>query len=82
MTFIILLQSWKDILTLLAKRIQALDTVLTEFEKYQLNTGLNISEDEIHATITKYGQASLGQSCGSLKSRAQITLKLLNSLKS
>nr|XP_031835022.1 N-alpha-acetyltransferase 25, NatB auxiliary subunit [Nomia melanderi]XP_031835023.1 N-alpha-acetyltransferase 25, NatB auxiliary subunit [Nomia melanderi]XP_031835024.1 N-alpha-acetyltransferase 25, NatB auxiliary subunit [Nomia melanderi] len=74
--------NWKDISTLLVKRIQALDTVLTEFEKYQLNTGLNNSEDDIHATILKYGQASLGQSCGPLKSRAQITLKLLNSLKS
>ncbi|XP_076276164.1 phagocyte signaling impaired isoform X1 [Lasioglossum baleicum] len=74
--------SWKDISDLLAERIQNLDSVLTEFEKYQLNTGLDDSEDDVRATIIRYGQASLGQSCGPPKSRTQITLKLLNSLKS
>ncbi|XP_015437860.1 PREDICTED: N-alpha-acetyltransferase 25, NatB auxiliary subunit [Dufourea novaeangliae] len=73
--------SWKDIAMLLIERIHNLDLMLTELEKYQLNTGLNKDEDDIRAMIIKYGQASLRQSCRSLKSRAQITLKLLNSLK-
>lgn len=66
----------------LEERIQNLDSVLTEFEKYQLHTGLSNDEEDLCATITRYGQDSLGQSCRSLKSRVQSTLKLLSSLKS
>lgn len=73
--------NWKEVAILLEERIQNLDSVLSEFEKYQLHTGLNNDED-VCATIIKYGQDSLGQSCRSLKSRAQITLKLLTNLKS
>lgn len=76
-----MLQNWKEVAILLEERIQNLDSVLSEFEKYQLHTGLNNDED-MCATIIKYGQDSLGQSCRSLKSRAQITLKLLTNLKS
>ncbi|XP_043260160.1 N-alpha-acetyltransferase 25, NatB auxiliary subunit [Colletes gigas] len=74
--------SWKDVSILLTERIKNLNRVLTEFEKFQLHTGLSNDEDDIRTSIIKYGQVSLGQSCRSLKSRAQITLKLLNSLKS
>nr|XP_012136081.1 PREDICTED: N-alpha-acetyltransferase 25, NatB auxiliary subunit isoform X1 [Megachile rotundata] len=73
--------NWKEIAILLSEKVDNLDSVLTEFEKYQLNTGLD-NEDDVCAAILKHGQASLGQSCRSLKSRAQITLKLLSSLKS
>ncbi|XP_076236201.1 phagocyte signaling impaired [Calliopsis andreniformis] len=73
--------SWRDVATLLVERIQNLDSVLTEFEKFELHTGLDVDND-IHATIVNYGQDSLDQSCRSLKSRAETTLKLLNSLKS
>lgn len=66
----------------LEERIQNLDSVLTEFEKYQLHTGLSNDEEDLCAIIIKYGQDSLGQSCRSLKSRVQSTLKLLSSLKS
>lgn len=76
-----MLQSWKDVAIVLAERIQNLDLALTELEKFQLHTGLSDDEDDIRTPIIKYGQISLGQSCRSLKSRAQITLKLLNSLK-
>ncbi|CAK9820354.1 N-alpha-acetyltransferase 25, NatB auxiliary subunit [Anthophora plagiata] len=74
--------SWKEVAVLLEERVQNLDTVLTEFEKYQLHTGLSNNEDDVCATIIKCAQDSLGQSCRWLKSRAQITLKLLSSLKS
>ncbi|XP_076755634.1 phagocyte signaling impaired isoform X1 [Xylocopa sonorina] len=74
--------NWKEIAMLLEERIQNLDLVLTEFEKYELHTGLSNDENDVCSTIVKYGQDSLGQSCRSLKSRAQITLKLLNNLKS
>ena len=77
-----MLQSWKEIAMLLEERVQNLDSVLTEFEKYQLHTGLSNNEDDLCVTLIKHGQDSLGQSCRSLKSRAQITLKLLSSLKS
>ena len=73
-------QSWRNITTLLTKRIQNFDSVLTEFEKFQVHTGLSNDNNDICATIIKHGQASLGQSCRSLKSRVQTTLKLLNSL--
>ena len=73
--------SWKEVATLLSERVENLDSMLTEFEKYQLHTGLD-NEDDVCAAIIKHGQASLGQSCRSLKSRAQITLKLLGGLKS
>lgn len=66
----------------LEERIQNLDSVLTEFEKYELHTGLSNDEEDLCATIIKYGQDSLEQSCRSLKSRVQSTLKLLSSLKS
>ncbi|OAD52479.1 N-alpha-acetyltransferase 25, NatB auxiliary subunit [Eufriesea mexicana] len=74
--------NWKEIAMLLEERVQNLDSVLTEFEKYQLYTGLSNEEDDVCATIIKHGQDSLGQSCRSLKCRAQITLKLLSNLKS
>lgn len=77
-----MLQNWKEIAMLLEERVQNLDSVLTEFEKYQLYTGLSNEEDDVCATIIKHGQDSLGQSCRSLKCRAQITLKLLSNLKS
>ncbi|XP_053986052.1 N-alpha-acetyltransferase 25, NatB auxiliary subunit [Hylaeus anthracinus] len=73
--------SWKDVAVLLTERIQNLDSVLTEFEKFQLHTRLSSNEYDIRIPIIKYGQVSLGQSCRSLKSRAQISLKLLNSLR-
>lgn len=66
---------------LLSERIRDLDMVLTEFERYELNTGLD-EKDEVCISITKRGQASLRQSARALKSRAQLTLKFLNNLKS
>ncbi|XP_017891294.1 N-alpha-acetyltransferase 25, NatB auxiliary subunit [Ceratina calcarata] len=74
--------NWKEIAILLEERVQNLDSVLTEFEKYQLHTGLGNDEDDVSATILKHGQESLAQSCRSLKSRTQITLKLVKGLKS
>lgn len=66
---------------LLSERIRDLDTVLTEFENYELHTGLD-EKDEVCIDIMKRGQASLKQSARALKSRAQLTLRFLNNLKS
>lgn len=66
---------------LLAERVENLDAVLTEFEKYELYTGLD-ENDDVCVTIMKRGQASLRQSCRALKSRTQPILRLLSNLKS
>lgn len=66
---------------LLSERVQNLDAVLTEFEKYELYTDLD-EKDDVCITIIKRGQASLRQSCKSLKSRTQSILRLLSNLKS
>lgn len=58
-----------------------LDAALKQLEMHPFQTGLD-GEDKICAMIIKQGQASLVQSCKSLKSRSQLTLKLLSSLKS
>lgn len=66
---------------LLSERVENLDSVLTEFEKYELHTGLDESDD-ICVGIINRGQASLRQCCRSLKSRTQPILRLLSNLKS
>lgn len=72
---------WQEITILLSERLQNLDTVLTELEKYPIYTGLD-EQDSACIFIMKHAQTSLGKSCRSLKSRAQYTLKLLSNLKS
>lgn len=66
---------------LLIERVENLDAVLTEFEKYELHTDLD-EKDDVCVTIIKRGQSSLRQSCRSLKSRTQPILRLLSNLKS
>ncbi|EFN87304.1 N-alpha-acetyltransferase 25, NatB auxiliary subunit [Harpegnathos saltator] len=74
-------KTWREIAMLLSERIRDLDAVLTEFEKYELYTGLD-EKDDVSVSIAKRGQTSLGQSCRALKSRAQLTLRFLSNLKS
>ncbi|XP_024887489.1 N-alpha-acetyltransferase 25, NatB auxiliary subunit [Temnothorax curvispinosus] len=74
-------KTWREVAVLLSERVENLDAVLTEFEKYELNTGLD-EKDDVCVIITKRGQASLRQSCRSLKSRTQPILRLLSNLKS
>lgn len=78
---LLLLQTWREVATLLSERIRDLDAVLTEFEEYELYTGLD-EGDDVCASIAKRGQASLRQSSRALKSRAQVTLRFLSNLKS
>lgn len=66
---------------ILTEKVENLDAVLTEFQKYELKTGLD-EDDEVDVAIMQHGQASLKQSCGSLKSRTQPILRLLSNLKS
>ncbi|KAK2586630.1 hypothetical protein KPH14_011677 [Odynerus spinipes] len=74
-------ESWREIAVFLIEKVHNLDAALSKLEKYPLQTGLDV-KDDVCATIVKQGQASLAQSCKSLKSRSQLTLKLLGSLKS
>lgn len=79
--------NWRDVAMLLEERIQSLHTVLTEFvgtgsEKQEILTGLDNNDDDVCATINNFGQPGLWQSCASLKSRGQLALELLSSLKS
>ncbi|KAI4494650.1 hypothetical protein M0804_000851 [Polistes exclamans] len=75
------LESWKEIVAFLSEKVRNVDAALKRLEKYPFETGLD-AEDAICAMIIKQGQASLAQSCKSLRSRSQLTLKLLSSLKS
>ncbi|KAG5344691.1 NAA25 acetyltransferase, partial [Acromyrmex charruanus] len=72
---------WREVAVLLSERVENLDAVLTEFEKYELYTGLD-ENDDVCVTIMKRGQVSLRQSCRALKSRTQPILRLLSNLKS
>ncbi|XP_029676321.1 N-alpha-acetyltransferase 25, NatB auxiliary subunit [Formica exsecta] len=72
---------WREVAVLLIERVENLDAVLTEFEKYELHTDLD-EKDDVCVTIIKRGQSSLRQSCRSLKSRTQPILRLLSNLKS
>ncbi|XP_035725725.1 N-alpha-acetyltransferase 25, NatB auxiliary subunit-like isoform X1 [Vespa mandarinia] len=74
-------ESWREIAVFLTEKVRHLDAALKQLEMYPFQTGLD-GEDKICAMIIKQGQASLVQSCKSLKSRSQLTLKLLSSLKS
>ncbi|KAL6448145.1 hypothetical protein ACFW04_000276 [Cataglyphis niger] len=74
-------KGWREVAVLLIERVENLDAVLTEFEKYELHTDLD-EKDDVCVTIIKRGQASLRQSCRSLKSRTQPILRLLSNLKS
>lgn len=73
-------ENWKAIATFLTEKVQNLDEALTKLMKYPLQTGLE-NEDNLCVKIMKQGQASLAQSCKSLKSRSQLILKLLSCLK-
>jgi len=66
---------------MLSEKVEKLDAVLTEFEKFEVYTGLD-EKDEVCVNIVKSGQVSLSQSCRSLKSRTQSILRLLSNLKS
>ncbi|XP_012253045.2 N-alpha-acetyltransferase 25, NatB auxiliary subunit [Athalia rosae] len=72
---------WKDVTSLLMERANVLDSVLTILEKVQLTTGLDANDMAV-TTVMERGQESIAQSCRELKSRVQLTLKLLSSLKS
>ncbi|KAF7402329.1 hypothetical protein HZH66_004596 [Vespula vulgaris] len=74
-------ESWREIAVFLTEKVRHLDAALKQLEMYPFQTGLD-GDDKICAMIIKQGQASLVQSCKSLKSRSQLTLKLLSSLKS
>ncbi|XP_020285803.1 N-alpha-acetyltransferase 25, NatB auxiliary subunit [Pseudomyrmex gracilis] len=75
------IKTWKEVAVILTEKVENLDAVLTEFQKYELKTGLD-EDDDVHVAIKQRGQASLKQSCGSLKSRTQPILRLLSNLKS
>ncbi|EZA56704.1 N-alpha-acetyltransferase 25, NatB auxiliary subunit [Ooceraea biroi] len=74
-------KTWREVAAMLSEKVEKLDAVLTEFEKFEVYTGLD-EKDEVCANIVKSGQVSLSQSCRSLKSRTQSILRLLSTLKS
>ncbi|XP_046415416.1 N-alpha-acetyltransferase 25, NatB auxiliary subunit [Neodiprion fabricii] len=76
-----LTDGWKDIGNLLVERASVLDSVLSMLEKVQLQTGLD-SEEAVTATVVQRSQESIAQSSREIKSRVQLTIKLLNSLNS
>ncbi|XP_015610022.1 N-alpha-acetyltransferase 25, NatB auxiliary subunit isoform X2 [Cephus cinctus] len=80
------LQSWTDVGTFLAEKAKNLETALSGLENLRLQTGIKSDADTKKVTATAIvsdrGEASIVQSCLVLTSREQLTLKLINSLRS
>lgn len=63
------------------KRTEKLENVLSEFEKRSVNTGLDVKEDAA-VIVAERVQESIHRSCWMLRSRLQLTTKLLNNFRS
>ncbi|XP_043274527.1 N-alpha-acetyltransferase 25, NatB auxiliary subunit [Venturia canescens] len=74
-------QTWQEIGALLAERIKSLEAELTELEKIHVFTDLPADEDA-WMLVGDRAQESLCQTCWTLKSRLQLTTRLLNGLRS
>ncbi|CAD6234182.1 GSCOCG00007626001-RA-CDS [Cotesia congregata] len=75
------IECWTEISDLFMKRTEKLENVLSEFEKRSVNTGLD-TEEKAAAIVAERVQESIHRSCWMLRSRLQLTTKLLNNFRS
>ncbi|XP_034949721.1 N-alpha-acetyltransferase 25, NatB auxiliary subunit [Chelonus insularis] len=76
------IQDWTTMTNLLIEKTERLENVLSEFEKRPINIGLDVKMKKSAEIVAERVQDSIHRSCWMLRSRLQLTTKLLNNLRS